>query len=66
MSKYKANVTMSISKLGKNEMMKHVEYYRKNNEDEYGNPLAKMNKPKGEKPDKGNEEDSSSEGSFDK
>ena len=43
MSKYKADVTQSISQVGKNFMMKHVENYRKNNEDEHGN-LIKPNK----------------------
>ena len=62
--KYKADVTQSISKLGKNVMMKHLEYYRKKNEDEFGNPL----KIKSDKKDKRGDEDQeySSDESFDK
>ena len=51
--KYKADVTQSISKLGKNVMMKHLEYYRKKNEDEFGNLL----KIKNDKKDKRGDED---------
>lgn len=64
MPKYRAEVTKSISKLGKNVMMGHMENYRKKNEDEFGNPLK--NYKKGKRRSSSDREEYSSDGSFDR
>ena len=62
MSKFKSEVTPSISKLGKTTMQLYPIYFRNMNEDEYGNPI-KVKKPRLERND--NDSDSS-DNSFDK
>ena len=58
--KFKTDVTPAISRVGKTAIQDHPEYYRKENEDENGEPIPK------DKARKASQSPVDSDGSFEK